>query len=37
MATHRLVALKEDDASTFVTSRQVVSSVVKFNGRNNIG
>lgn len=35
--TDRLISLKQDDASTFVTGRQIVSGVVELNGRDDVG
>lgn len=36
-ATYGLVTLEKDNASTFVTSRQVVTGMIKLNRRYDVG
>lgn len=36
-ATHRVIALKEDDTTTLVTCSKVVTGMVKLDRRDDIG
>lgn len=37
LAAHRLITFEQDDPPTLVTSRQVITRMIEFNGRYDIG